>query len=68
MSEEVGVVGGGSCLVELDSLIAWAVLKSCFPGTVLVTLFLTTVETVNPRCHNAHPNVSSFRWSFSGRI
>ena len=59
---------GGSSLVELDSLVARVVLLSCFSGTFFVTLFLTIVETLNTRCHNAHPNVSSFWWSFFGRI
>ena len=43
--------GGGreSSLVELDSLTARVVLNSCFSGTVFVTLFLPTVETLSSR-------------------
>ena len=52
--------GGGESLVELDySLVARVVLASCDSGTVFVTFFLTAVETLSTRCHNAHPNVLS---------
>ena len=36
------------------------VVLTSYSGTVFVTLFLTTVEPLNTRCHNAYPNVLSF--------
>ena len=54
--------GGENSFVELDSLVAelfsMVVLRAL--SSVFVTLFLTTVETLNTRCHNAHPNVYRF--------
>ena len=50
---------------ELSRRVRFSYCVSCsqylfFSGTVFVTLFFTTVDTLNPRCHNAHPTGLTF--------